>query len=102
MKLGNFDQASLFHILRLAGNQETGYLRHVRRRLDIELGIRHSSNKARREWFGVHPPADCEETLTELHQGLRGPVSMDGVLCYNDGVRLRETFAVWEAESKED
>lgn len=102
MKPGGFDSASLFNILRLAGNEETGHLRHLRRRLNIQLGIRLSSNKARREWFSVHKPEDCEETLRELHQSLGGELYMDGVLCYKDGLRLRETFAAWEAESIED
>jgi hypothetical protein len=88
--------------LSLAGNKATGYLRHMRRRLNIELGIRHTSNKARREWFKVHHPADCEETLKDLHQCLGGDVYIDGALCYKDGVRLRETFAAWEAESRND
>jgi hypothetical protein len=102
MKPRGFDSASLFNILRLAGNEETGHLRHLRRRLNIQLGIRLSSNKARREWFSVHKPEDCEETLRELHQSLGGELYMDGVLCYKDGLRLRETFAAWEAESSED
>ncbi len=50
--------------LSLAGNKETGYLRHMRRKLNIELGIRQTSNKARRECFEVHYPTDCEETPT--------------------------------------
>lgn len=101
VELPNFDSSTLFHILGLAGNEEKGYLRHVRRRLNIELGIRLSSNKARRDWFEVHRPADCEETLKELHQCLGGELYMDGVLCYKDGVRLRETFVAWAAESRE-
>ena len=88
--------------LSLAGNKETGYLRHMCRRLSIELGIRHISNEARRKWFEVHHPADCEQTLKGLHQCLGGDVYIDGALCYKDGVRLRETFAAWEAESRND
>lgn len=94
--------ATLPDTLSLAGNKETGHLRHLRRRLNIELGIRHISNKARREWFEVHHPADCEETLKDLHQCLGGDVYIDGALCYKDGIRLRETFAPWEAESRND
>jgi hypothetical protein len=102
LKFRGFNPTSLFGILALAGNEETGHLRHLKRRLDIELGIRLSSNKARREWFSVHKPEDCEETLQELHQSLSGDLYMDGVLCYKDGLRLRETFAALEAESQED
>ena len=94
--------STLFDTLGLAGNKERGYLRHIRRRLNIELGIRHSSSKARREWFGVHPPADCEETLMVLHQCFGGDLYMDGVLCYKEGIQLQETFAAWEAESRND
>lgn len=101
-ELGSFDSSSLFHILRLAGNEKSGYLRHLHRRLNIELGIKLSSNKARREWFEVHRPADCEETLNELHRCLGGELFMDGVLCYKNGFRLRETFATWEAETLEE
>ncbi len=72
------------------------------RRLDIELGIRHSSNKARREWFGGQKPEDWEESVKHVHQGWGGVLFMDGVLCYNHGIRLREAFATWEAESRED
>ncbi|KAE9365334.1 hypothetical protein N431DRAFT_430843 [Stipitochalara longipes BDJ] len=102
LKFGGFNPTSLFGIFALAGNEEHGHLRHLRRRLDIELGIRLSSPKARREWFSVHKPEDCEETLQELHRSLGGDLCMDGVLCYKDGLRLRETFATWEAESQED
>jgi hypothetical protein len=94
--------APLPDILSLAGNKETGYLRHMCRRLNIELGIRHTSNEARRVWFENHHPADCEDTLKDLHQCLGGDVYIDGALCYKDGVRLRETFAAWEAESRND
>ncbi|KAN0089389.1 hypothetical protein V8E51_019649 [Hyaloscypha variabilis] len=102
LKFGGFNPMSLFGILALAGNEENGHLRHLRRRLDIELGIRLSSNKARRSWFSVHKPEDCEETLQEFHRALGGDLYMDGVLCYRDGLRLRETFAALEAESQED
>jgi hypothetical protein len=102
IELPNFDSSTLFHILGLAGNEERGYLRHLRRRLNIELGIRLSSNKARRDWFEVHHPADCEETLKELNRCLGGELYMDGALCYKDGTRLQETFVTWAAELQED
>ena len=92
----------LYDMLRAAGDRKEGRLTHLKRGLDLQMGMYHLSSKARKEWFRQYSVEMCEDAFEEMHTLLRGDVRMDGVLCYRDGVRLRESFRQLGEESADE
>lgn len=92
----------VYELLRTASDPKHGRLPHLKRSLDLKMGMDVLSGKVRKEWFQRHPPRLCEEAFGEMHTILRGDVMMDGVLCYRDNVRLRDSFQGLAERSNDD
>lgn len=91
----------VYEMLYAASDPRKGRIPHLKRSLDLKMGMELLSKKARKEWFRMYSVRLCEDALGQMHRILRGDVTMDGVLCYRDGVRLRETFKTLGEESAE-
>jgi len=93
------DTLVIFDMLRQGREKIEGVLLVPRRKLDLRLGLQHTSAKVRQLWFEKHPAKDCEDILRDLHEHLGGELYVDGELCYKDNKRIRETFKVWEVDT---
>ena len=92
--------AGIYSVLEKAGNEKTGCLSHLKRSLDLHLGMEHVSNTARKEWFAKNTPRACEDAFEGMHLALGGDLFMDGKLCYRNGDCIRQSFNKWNDEGE--
>lgn len=74
---GTTTMADIYGFLNKASNPKTGCLAHLRRSLDLRLGMEHASANARKSWLETTPREQCEATLEKMHIVLGGDLFME-------------------------
>jgi hypothetical protein len=80
------------NLLKKCGSIEDGFPSHVQTKLIVNTGFLSKSLSEKEEWLDNWLRLDPSGFVAELNDSFGGELWMDGVLCYKDGLKLKDLF----------